>query len=270
MKIGIIQNPVYKDKDKNLKCAEREICVAAQQGADIVILGEMFNCPYDNQSFVAYAEEEDGESLRRMSKAASENHVFLIAGSISLKEQDNIYNASFVFDKTGRTIACHKKVHLFDIQVKGGQCFRESDTFTAGNQVTVFDTDFGKMGLCICFDFRFPELSRIMTLEGVKCIFVPAAFNMTTGPAHWELLFRQRAVDNQLFTVGVAPARNYEGYVSYANSIVVSPWGKIVFRADEKPVTRVVEIDLKMNDEIRKQLPLLAARRTDLYEIKKI
>ena len=267
MKIGIVQNLVYRDKKKNLNNAERESRQAATQGADIIVLGEMFNCPYDNQSFVDFAEEEDGESLRRMSKAAADHQVYLIAGSIPLKEQDKIYNASFVFDREGRKIACHRKVHLFDIQVKGGQHFKESDTFTAGSQVTMFDTEFGKMGLCICFDFRFPELSRIMALEGAQCIFVPAAFNMTTGPAHWELLFRQRAVDNQLFTVGTAPARSYEGYVSYGNSIVVSPWGDIVFRADEKPITKTVEIDLGKNDEIRQQLPLLSSRRVDMYEV---
>ena len=102
----------------------------------------------------------------------------------------------------------NKKMHLFDIDIKGGQYFKESDTLTAGDQVTVFDTEFGKIGLCICFDFRFPELARQMVDKGAKVILVPAAFNMTTGPAHWELLFRQRAVDNQIFTLGTAPARN--------------------------------------------------------------
>ena len=149
MKIGIVQNLVYRDKKKNLNNAEREIRQAATQGADIIVLGEMFNCPYDNQSFVDFAEEEDGESLRRMSKAAADHQVYLIAGSIPLKEQDKIYNASFVFDREGRKIACHRKVHLFDIQVKGGQHFKESDTFTAGSQVTMFDTEFGKMGICV-------------------------------------------------------------------------------------------------------------------------
>ena len=106
--------------------------------------------------------------------------------------------------------AKHRKVHLFDIDVKGGQRFKESDTLTAGDKSTVFDTEFGPMGLCICYDFRFPKLARRMVLDEAQVILVPAAFNMTTGPAHWEILFRSRAVDNQVFTFGTAgPCQGY-------------------------------------------------------------
>ena len=116
---------------------------------------------------------------------------------------------------------------------------------------------------------RFPELSRLMVEKGAEIIVVPAAFNMTTGPAHWELMFRQRAVDNQCFTIGVAPARNKElSYISYANSIVVNPWGKIVYLANEEEKFDVIDINLKEVEEIREQLPLLSARRTDVYTLK--
>ena len=267
MKIGMIQSPVTASKEANLANAEQAIARAAADGADIAVLPEMFNCPYYNAAFVANAEPADGESVARLRAAAAQNGVYLVGGSIPLLEEGHIYNASFVFDRAGRLLAVHKKVHLFDIAIDGGQVFQESATFTAGDAVTVFDTEFGKMGLCICFDFRFPELARLMALEGARCIFVPAAFNMTTGPAHWELMFRQRAVDNQLFTVGVAPARSYEGYVSYANSMVVSPWGDIIYRAEEKPALAVVDLDLAQIDSVRRQLPLLSARRTDLYAV---
>lgn len=267
MKLGIIQSPVEEDKQVNLAYAERAVAQAAGGGADIVVLPEMFNCPYYNAAFVANAEPADGPSVTRLSRAAAENGVYLVGGSIPLSEDGRIYNASFVFDRSGQVIAVHRKVHLFDIAIDGGQVFRESDTFTAGDGVTLFDTEFGKMGLCICFDFRFPELARLMALEGAQCIFVPAAFNMTTGPAHWELMFRQRAVDNQLFTVGVAPARSYRGYVSYANSMAVSPWGEVLCRAGEEPALAVVELDLEQIASVRRQLPLLSARRTDLYAI---
>lgn len=270
MKLGIIQSPVEGGKETNLAYAERAIHQAAADGADIAVLPEMFNCPYCNAAFVANAESKDGPSVARLSGAAAKNGVYLVGGSIPLLENGNIYNASFVFDRSGQVIAVHRKVHLFDIAIDGGQIFKESDTFTAGDGVTLFDTEFGKMGLCICFDFRFPELARLMALEGARCVFVPAAFNMTTGPAHWELMFRQRAVDNQLFTVGVAPARSYEGYVSYANSMVVSPWGEVLYRADEKPALAVVEIDLSQIESVRRQLPLLSARRTDLYTVSRL
>ena len=106
--------------------------------------------------------------------------------------EGKIRNTAYVFDRQGNQIAKHSKVHLFDIDVKGGQSFKESDTLTPGDHSTVFETEFGIMGLCICFDFRFPELARRMALDGAKAIFVPAAFNMTTGPAHWEVMFRSR------------------------------------------------------------------------------
>ena len=159
---------------------------------------------------------------------------------------------------------------IFDIDVSGGQYFKESDTLIAGNDITVFDTEFGKIGVCICYDIRFVELSRIMALEGANIIIVPAAFNMTTGPAHWELSFRARALDNQVYTIGVAPARNqYAEYVSYGNSIVVSPWGEVITRLSEKEEIAFCDIDLNVVDKIRQELPILAHRREDIYTLKR-
>ena len=165
-------------------------------------------------------------------------------------------------------IAKHRKMHLFDIDVKGGQTFRESATLTAGDTVTVFDTEFGKMGLCICFDIRFPELGRLMALKGAKVIFVPAAFNETTGPAHWELNFRSRALDNQCWYVGTSSALDpYANYHAWGHSILVSPWGAVIEQLDETPGQMVNAIDLELADDIRAQLPLLSARRTDVYTL---
>lgn len=267
MKTGLLQLNVSEEKAVNIRSAVEGIKQVAENGADIAVLGEMFLCLYNNEAFVANAEESSGNAVNALSKAARENNIYVVGGSIPLLENGKLYNASFVFNRKGEMIACHRKVHLFDIDVEGGQSFKESATFSAGDSVTEFETEFGTMGLCICFDFRFPELARIMALDGAKCIFVPAAFNMTTGPAHWETMFRQRAVDNQLYTIGVAPARSNSGYISYANSIVVSPWGDVVYRADEYPAIRVVDIDLDRIEKIRRQLPLLSARRTDLYEL---
>ena len=126
------------------------------------------------------------------------------------------------------------------------------------------------MGLCICFDLRFQELARLMTLEGAQVLLVPAAFNMTTGPAHWELLFRQRAVDGQLFTVGVSPARDEAAaYVAWGHSIVCDPWGTVLRQCGAGEEAAVTELDLARVSAIRGQLPILSARRTDIYEIRK-
>ncbi len=169
-------------------------------------------------------------------------------------------------DRNGELIAKHRKVHLFDIDVKNGQRFKESDTLSAGDKITVFDTEYGKCGLCICYDYRFPEMGRRMALAGAKMIFVPAAFNMTTGPAHWELMFRSQSLNNQVFSVGTSPARD-EGYsyVAYGHSIVTNPWGEIVDQMDEKEGIQVTEIELDEVEEIREQLPLLRHRRSEIY-----
>lgn len=266
MKIALVQMPVVAEKEKNLETARYYLRQAAERGADLAVLPEMFCCPYSNTSFRDNAEPAGGMIWSAMSQAAKEFGLWLAAGSMPEQDGERLYNTCFVFDPQGRQIARHRKMHLFDICVKGGQRFMESETFTAGDDVTVFDTPFGKLGLCICFDMRFPELSRLMTLQGAQAVLAPAAFNMTTGPLHWELLFRQRAVDNQLFTVGVAPARDPDGcYVSYGNSIACSPWGKVLCRADAAPELLIAELDFAENEAVREQLPLLSARRTDVY-----
>lgn len=178
---------------------------------------------------------------------------------------------AYVFDDNGNEIAHYAKMHLFDIDIANGQYFKESDTLTAGDEIAVFDTKWGKMGICICYDFRFPELSRLMVDKGAKVIFVPAAFNMTTGPLHWNLMFQSRAVDNQVFTIGTAPAYNKEAsYHSWGHSIVVSPWGKILNELDLTENHQITDINLNEVNAVREQLPLLKHRRLDIYNLKEI
>lgn len=266
MKTACLQMPVTDDKCENLRTAQAYICEAKRNGADIAVLPEMFCCPYENKSFIENAEPEGGFIFSELSRFAKENGILLVGGTMPEKCGDKLYNTCFVFDENGKLIAKHRKMHLFDIDVEGGQRFKESDTFSAGDSVTLFDCKFGRMGVMVCFDIRFVELSRIMALEGAEAIFVPAAFNMTTGPAHWELSFRQRAVDNQLFMLGCAPARDTSAaYVSYGNSIVTDPWGSVLARAGHAPEILYAEPDLSLNRKIRKELPILSARRTDVY-----
>lgn len=268
MKIAVIQMNTTADKAVNLAHMAELMDRARETGADLAVLPEMFPCLYTNRSFLANAECA-GESIwQALSEAARKTGMYLIGGSFPEREGERIYNTSFVFDRSSTQIARHRKVHLFDVNFEGGQRFQESRTFTPGDDITVFDTEFGKLGLCICFDMRFPELARIMALEGAQVLFVPASFNMTTGPKHWELMFRSRAVDNQVFTVGCAPARDENGpYVSYANSIVVDPMGQVLARAGAEETILTVDLDLTEIAHTRAQLPLMPARRTDLYTI---
>ena len=269
MRVALIQMPITADKAENINTACKKLREAAANGTDIAVLPEMFCCPYQNDCFRAYGEEENGPTQAVLSALAAELGMYIVGGSLPELAGGNVYNTSYVYDRQGRQIAKHRKAHLFDIDVAGGQRFRESDTLSPGNAITTFETEFGTMGLCICFDLRFEELARRMCLRGAKVIFVPAAFNMTTGPAHWELLFRQRAVDNQCFTVGVSPARDESAdYVAYGNSIAADPWGTVLSRAGAEEATLYADLDLSCLDAVRQQLPILSARRTDLYEIR--
>lgn len=269
MKIAQIQMAVTADKQANIHHACTLIRRAAEQGIDMAMLPEMFCCPYDNGCFRAYGEAEGGEAQQALSALAKELGIWIVGGSVPELVEEKIYNTAYVFDDTGACVARHRKTHLFDIDVDGGQRFCESDVLTAGRDVTVFDTPWGKMGLCICFDFRFEELARLMTLRGAQVLLVPAAFNGTTGPAHWELLFRQRAVDNQLFTVGTSPARDEQAsYVAWGHSLVCSPWGRVLHSCATAEEVAVTELDLSEVTAVRRQLPILSARREDLYELR--
>ncbi len=269
MRVAMIQMQVGEDKVGNLYHAMDLISKAKAGGADLAVLPEMFCCPYETPRFPIYAEPEGGPHFQMMAKAAADNGIYLVAGSMpESDEAGHTYNTAYAFGPDGSLLGKHRKMHLFDIDVKGGQSFRESDTLTAGNQVTTFDTEFGRMGLAVCYDIRFPELFRLMANHGARVIIVPGAFNMTTGPAHWELSFRARALDNQVFTVGVSPARDVNGsYVSYANSIACSPWGDVLSRMDEKEGIGYADLNLARVDEVRAQLPLTSQRRLDLYSL---
>lgn len=264
--LALCQMQVTGDKGENLRRADALLERAAQQGANLALLPEMFNCPYDNACFPAYGEEAGGETWRFLSGAAKKYRLTLVGGSVPELEGGRIYNTSYLFSPKGEELGRHRKLHLFDIDVPGGQRFRESDTLSPGQQITVVDTDFGPLGVAICFDIRFSELFRVMGQRGAKLILVPAAFNMTTGPAHWDLSFRMRALDNQCFVAGCSPARDTAAsYVAYGHSLLCDPWGAVLGQLDEKEGVLVREVPLGELEDYRAQIPILAGRRTDLY-----
>jgi predicted amidohydrolase len=269
LRAALLQTKVYADKDKNIHETIKLIEKVSKEGANIAILPEMFCCPYNTEKFKVYGEEEKGAAYKALSNAAAQNNIYVVSGTIPELCGDKIYNTSYVFDRVGVQIGKHRKMHLFDIDIEGGQRFKESDVLSPGSDVTVFDTEFCKIGLAVCYDIRFPELSRLMALKGAEVIIVPGAFNMTTGPAHWETLFKSRALDNQVYTIGVAPSRDYESsYHSYGNSIVASPWGNIINKMDDKEGYIIQEIDLDYVKKVRNELPLLKHIRSDVYSLK--
>lgn len=268
MKLSLLQMKTMATPEENIGKIKEMLKKAKAEGADMAVLPEMCCCPYENSAFVRYAMAANSPFLTELAETAKELGIYLVAGSVPELEDKKIYNTSFVYNPKGECIARHRKVHLFDINVEGGQYFMESDTFTPGKEVTAFDTPWGKFGLIICYDIRFPELSRLLALEGVQAIIVPAAFNMTTGPAHWELSFRMRALDNQVFMAGCAPARDMDSsYTAWGHSIVADPWGSVVEQLDEKEGILTVELDFGKVEKVREQLPLLKHRRTDLYDV---
>ena len=271
IKIAAIQMPTVADKMENVRTVKTYLEKIKDENPDFVILPEMFCCPYQTENFPIYAEKEGGPVWQQLSAYAKQYGVYLIGGSMPEKDAEgNVYNTCYVFDREGKQIGKHRKVHLFDIDVKGGQTFKESDTLTAGDSDTVFDTEFGKIGVMLCFDIRFPELSRMMVNDGARIVFVPAAFNMTTGPAHWELSFRTRALDNQIYMVGCAPARDVSaGYISWGHSIVTDPWGRVTGMLDENEGILLAELDMDYEEQVREELPLLKSRRKDIYQLAK-
>lgn len=276
------------DKAANLAHAKEMIAKAVQGGQegrkpDVVVLPEIFNSPYATNMFRKYAErigwtpeskdsfdvsKTEGESVRMLSEAAKEHGIWLIGGSIpELSEDDKVYNSSPTFNKDGKLVAVHRKVHLFDIDIPNGITFKESETLTGGDWQTLIDTEFGKIGVGICYDVRFPELAMIAARKGCVAMIYPAAFNLVTGPVHWDLVQRARAVDNQIFVGMCSPARatSGDGYKAWGHSSVFDPMGKCLQQLDEKEGILFADIEMDTLNSARAGIPVAVQRRFDVY-----
>jgi len=269
-----IQMMVDENKEYNLEKARHMIGLAKQAGAHVVCLPECFNCPYSIDAFRPFAENiPEGPSTLMLQELANDLSIYIIGGSypeLELTQKgDRCYNTSVVFSPDGTIIAKHRKVHMFDINIPGKISFQESKTLSPGNQITIIETAFGRMGLAICYDIRFPEVAQICMQYGCKVMIYPGAFNMTTGPAHWELLLRSRAVDNQMFVAAISPARNPNSvYQAWGHSTIVNPWGDVIATTDHDEAIIYADIDLKQVEEVRAQLPILKQKRSDMYTLK--
>ncbi len=268
MKIALCQLRVEAEKEKNLAKAGQMLARAAENGAELAVLPEMFTCPYEHENFPVFAEAEGEETTALLSRIAAEKGMWVVGGSIPERVGEKIYNTCFVFNPQGKRVARHRKLHLFDFELPGGAVIKESATLTAGQELTLVETGSCRLGIGICYDLRFPEYIRLLSLAGAELVIIPAAFSRVTGPAHWEILLRTRAVDNQVFMAGVSSAPNPSlSYLAHGHSMLVDPWGKIIKALGEEEEILLVEMDRERLAQIRRELPLLAHRRTDLYRV---
>jgi len=271
-KTALIQLLVTSNKQDNIRRACEFISLAAKNDAKIISLPECFNSPYGVKYFPEYCESfDESETIKALSQAAKENKVYLIGGSIPEKDGSKLYNTCPVFVPNGDLIAKHRKVHLFDIDIPGKITFKESTNLSPGNQFTTFETPYGKVGIGICYDIRFNEMANIYQKQGCTILYYPGAFNMTTGPAHWELLIRSRAVDNQLFVAAISPARNPDAdYTAWGHTCMINSYGELLCKANDGEEILYADIDMDKLHETRRNLPYLKQKRLDLYETKEV
>lgn len=269
LKVALIQFTVTADKAANLLKVKEKVAEAASNGAKLVVLPECFNSPYAVSAFPQYAEPiPEGETTKFLSTVAKDSRVFLIGGSIPELRNGKYYNTNISFNPDGSLIGQHSKAHLFDIDVPGKIRFVESEILSAGKSATVLDLPgYGKAGVGICYDVRFPELALASTRSSnAFAMIYPGAFNTTTGPLHWHLLARARAVDNQVFVILCSPSRDLSSsYHAFGHSLVVDPWGKIVAEAGESDEIVYATLDPEQISSVRSSIPVLEQRRFDIY-----
>ena len=268
LRIAACQMNSQGDKDVNLATAERLIDEAARQGAQMVGLPELFNLLADDEAMVAGAENEDGPTSQLLRSKARQHNIYIHGGSIPthIAGSDRIGNTTLVFDPTGALIARYQKIHLFDIHIEGQKSYKESARVAPGEAMVTFETDHGNFGLTICYDIRFPELYRALTLAGARVIFHPAAFTLYTGKDHWETLIRARAIENQVYMVSPAQIGSHgNGKQCFGSTMIVDPWGTVLARAPERECVVVAEVDYAVQDKIRAELPSLKNRRPQVY-----
>ncbi|PLB50158.1 carbon-nitrogen hydrolase [Aspergillus steynii IBT 23096] len=277
LKLALVQLASGADKAVNLAHARSKVLEAAQAGAKLIVLPECFNSPYGTQYFPKYAEtllpspptKEQSPSYHALSSIAAEAKAYLVGGSIPELEPttNKFYNTALVFSPTGALIGTHRKTHLFDIDIPGKITFKESEVLSPGNQLTIVELpEYGKIGLAICYDIRFPESAMIAARKDAFMLVYPGAFNLTTGPMHWSLLARARAVDNQVYVALCSPARDMNAtYHAYGHSLVTNPTAEVLAEAEEKEDIIYADLDNDTIQGTRKSIPVYTQRRFDLY-----
>ncbi len=270
MRAAAVQLQSSTDIEGNLASAERHVRAAAADGAELVVLPERLDIRGAAADYTAGAEPLEGRPIGWARELARELSIDLVAGSVAERREghERVSNTSVHVGPDGEIRAVYRKIHMFDVEV-GGVEYRESEHSEPADELVLSETANGVgLGLTICYDLRFPELYRILTLRGARVITVPANFTRITGEAHWEVLLRARAIENQVFVIAPGQGRRPgpEGD-SYGNSMIVDPWGEVLARAPiEGDCFIAAELDLARQDEVREKLPSLANRVGAAYK----
>ncbi len=265
---AVVQMDTQNQKEENWKQMAAYVDEAAAKGAKLVAFPEVVNILSEEPQ---YAEPIPGSTTELLMKKAKEHGIWIHGGSISEVNPEGFrtYNTTVLIDPNGEIVARYSKLHNFDMTLPDGSSVRESDRKEPGKDITTIETELGHLGFAICYDMRFPEIFRLMTLQGAEVIFLPANFTMPTGKDHWEPILRARAIENGCYIIAPNQTGVKEKFTAYGNSMVVDPWGTIIARASDKPGVILAEIDLDYLDAVRRRNPSVQNRRTDLYEIVK-
>ncbi len=264
----------------NLERASRLLAQAAEQGAQLVVLPENFAVFGGDTAGCGRAEASNSGPLRQfLSEQARQHGLWIVAGTLPTTclpdgrelQDGRVRAACLLFDDQGSEVARYDKIHLFDVDVADAQGrYRESDQFAPGDQVVVADTPFGRLGLAVCYDIRFPELFRCMFQQGVDLIAVPAAFTRVTGEAHWQALLRARAIENQVWVIGANQGgRHSDTRETSGGSCIIDPWGALVASMDKGEGVIVADMDPQQQRELRQKMPVHLHQRFMVGELRK-
>ncbi len=270
-KIAVVQMDSQNDKGKNVADALRYIDEAVANGAKLVSFPEVMNLVGTNVGEGGGHEDIPGYTTEKLAAKAKEHGIYIHSGSFAenIPGEERAYNTSVIINPNGEIIAKYHKIHTFDVTLPDGTVADESARIHPGDEIVTVDTELGKMGMAICYDIRFPELFRIMALDGAQVIFTPANFTMPTGKDHWEPILRTRAIENGCYIVAADQIGKKTRFTAYGNSMVIDPWGTIVARARDEAGILYAEIDLDYVDRIRGKMPSLKNRQTNVYTVER-
>ena len=262
-RIALCQIAPSRNYEQSIHRAFSMIDEAAAGGARVVALPELFYLPYELPLIKKAGDM--GDLLIEFSKVARKNKIYICTGSLAVKGAAGLQNSSFLIGPSGKTLLSYSKCHLFDVHSKNVNV-HESSVFTPGDHIATVKTALGSMGILVCYDIRFPEMARRIALCGGELLLVPGVFNVITGPVHWHLLHRARAVENQMFVAAISQARCEDStYKAYGHSMVISPWGDILAEAGEREEIVFADIDPEILENTRRQMMVFKHRRKDLY-----